>query len=344
MSSLFILIGLGLGSLLLAGLVVGRAKWRRRRLILQEDALKQIYSAEQEGRLLRLAELGERLRLSRQGSTRLVHELETAGLVKFKAGLPELTEAGERLGLHLLRGHRLWERYLSDEGHLPLEELHDQAERKEHHLSADDLEALTNHLGGPRTDPHGDPIPDVKGQFPRQERVRLPDWLPGRLAVVVHVEDEPQFALEQALLAGLLPGAVLRVLNATDEEITFETLTGQSTLARSIAAQVDVRPAVKGECLEQPSATLAGIELGMEAEVVSLSRHCTGLRRRRLLDLGFTAGVRVKAVLSNAGDEAHAYRIRDTLIALRAEEAEQVLVRPVGSRTSRHRNQQQAKP
>jgi Fe2+ transport system protein FeoA len=62
---------------------------------------------------------------------------------------------------------------------------------------------------------------------------------------------------------------------------------------------------------------------------VALSERCTGHARRRLLDLGFTAGAPVRAVLANLEDAAHAYEIRGTVIALRKEQAEQVLVRPL---------------
>jgi Fe2+ transport system protein FeoA len=73
--------------------------------------------------------------------------------------------------------------------------------------------------------------------------------------------------------------------------------------------------------------TLAELPLGEKAEVVALSQHCTGLGRRRLLDLGFTPGTRIEAVLTSAQDSAHAYRIRETLIALRREQAQDVLIR-----------------
>ncbi|MFC2968233.1 FeoA family protein [Acidimangrovimonas pyrenivorans] len=74
--------------------------------------------------------------------------------------------------------------------------------------------------------------------------------------------------------------------------------------------------------------TLAGLALGRQAEVIGLKPGCGGLMCRRLPDLGFTPGVRIAAVLSNVGGEAHAYRIRETLIALRRQQAEQVLIGP----------------
>jgi DtxR family Mn-dependent transcriptional regulator len=256
----------------------------------------------------------------------------------------ELTETGEQLGLHVLRGHRLWERYLSDDGQLPLDRLHDAAERAEHHLVAHELEALADHLGHPRIDPHGDVIPTAAGGMRPQQRTPLTDWPTDRLAVVVHVEDEPRQRLREVLRAGLQPGTVLRVVERDARAVICETSAGRYTLAPAVAASIDVRPAAEAEELKKSLATLAGLPLGDEAEVVALSERCTGLARRRLLDLGFTAGAQVRAVLANLEDAAHAYEIRGTTIALRKEQAEQVLVRPLVAHRREAGDQQRARP
>jgi DtxR family Mn-dependent transcriptional regulator len=284
------------------------------------------------------------LSLSPSSALKLAEDLEAAGYLRSHAGVLELTEMGERLGLHVLRGHRLWERYLSDEGQLPIGRLHEAAERAEHRLAAEELDALADHLGHPRTDPHGDVIPTATGEFRPQRRTPLTDWPRDSLAVVVHVEDEPPQALREALRAGLQPGTVFRVVERDAKGIVCETSAGRSTLAPAVAANIDVRAAVDSEGLGKALTTLAGLPLGEAAEVVALSERCTGLRRRRLLDLGFTAGAQVTAVLANVEDAAHAYRIRDTLIALRKEQAEQVLIRPLAPRSSQERDQQRVKP
>ena len=148
MGWLFPLIGLSIGLLLLAGFIEFGRRWRcRRQRILWEDALKQICSAKHEGRTVTCLELSGRLGLSPASTLRLTQDLEFARYVRSHAGVLELTETGEHLGLHVLRGHRLWERYLSDDSQLPLDRLHDAAERAEHHLVADELNALADHLG-----------------------------------------------------------------------------------------------------------------------------------------------------------------------------------------------------
>jgi DtxR family Mn-dependent transcriptional regulator len=172
------------------------------------------------------------------------------------------------------------------------------------------------------------------GEFRAQSRTPLTDWPRDLLAVVVHVEDEPPQALEEAVAAGLMPGTVFRVMDRDASTITCETSAGRCTVSPAIAASIDVRAAVDGERLSKPPATLADLPLGDKAEVVALSDRCTGLGRRRLLDLGFTAGATVRAVLANLEDAAHAYEIRGSVIALRKEQANQVLVRPIGLQSS----------
>lgn len=273
-----------------------------------------------------ISEIGGRLELAPDAMLTLIEELEIAGFLHSKAGILEPTETGERLGLRILRGHRFWERYLADEAQQPLDRLHDLAERAEHRLDADQIEALSDHLGHPRLDPHGDVIPAKSGEVLEQERTPLTDWPCNQLAVIVHVEDEPDQALKEALRAGLYPGTALRVVRNDAKGVICETTEGMQSITPASAAQIDVRGARDDEALRPAPATLADLVVGDTAEVLGLMDGCSGLMRRRLLDLGFTPGAEIAVVLSNVGDEAHAYRIRNTLIALRREQAEKVLV------------------
>jgi DtxR family Mn-dependent transcriptional regulator len=127
---------------------------------------------------------------------------------------------------------------------------------------------------------------------------------------------------------------MLRVVGRDANAVTCETPIGRRTVSPAVAANIDVRAATEGEHLGKPWASLAALPLGERAEVIALSDRCTGLSRRRLLDLGFTAGAMVRAVLANFEDAAHAYEIRGSVIALRKEQAEQILVRPVVAKSA----------
>jgi hypothetical protein len=98
MGWLLAVLGSIFGVLLLGGLIELVRAWRRRRRILWEDALKQISSAKQEGRLLTSADIAGRLGLSRGAMLRLARALESAGWVRSRADVLEPTEKGERLG------------------------------------------------------------------------------------------------------------------------------------------------------------------------------------------------------------------------------------------------------
>lgn len=74
-------------------------------------------------------------------------------------GTLELTEAGRHRARFLVRSHRLWETYLHRDGALPLDHLHDPAERMEHYIDPPLQEALAEQLENPRVDPHGQKIP-----------------------------------------------------------------------------------------------------------------------------------------------------------------------------------------
>lgn len=70
---------------------------------------------------------------------------------------------------------------------------------------------------------------------------------------------------------------------------------------------------------------LTALKPGERAEVVKLEAE--GYSRRRLMDLGVTPGVTIEVVIRSALREPLAYRVRDTLLALRREQAKQILVK-----------------
>lgn len=70
-----------------------------------------------------------------------------------------LTPNGRRAAESVVRAHRLWERYLGAHFDLPLDHLHEAAERLEHFLGPELQARLDRELEHPGVDPHGRPIP-----------------------------------------------------------------------------------------------------------------------------------------------------------------------------------------
>ena len=72
-----------------------------------------------------------------------------------------LTDAGWKRAMELVRNHRLWELYLTNEADYAEDHVHDDAEKIEHILGPSLIRQLENDLDFPELDPHGKPIPAV---------------------------------------------------------------------------------------------------------------------------------------------------------------------------------------
>ena len=313
------------------GLFVQIRNWRElRRRELFEDALKHIFAWEQRSQNASPESLAGGLNISQSRALRLVTGMEAKGLVHSFAGGLRLTSQGQRLALHVVRAHRLWERYLADDAGMPMARLHQAAEKAEHQLSAEKLDALDAHLGHPEHDPHGDPIPRSDGSLAAIEAVALTDWPLDQAARVAHIEDEPDVIFQQILAAGVRPGSVLRVLENSPERLVISHGEEEHRLAHVVAANIQV--AAVAPQLERPAGVkrLSELAVGTAAEVVELDSLCRGFSRRRLLDLGLTRDAKIEAALENTFGDPRAFRIRGTLIALREEQAAHVWVKVRG--------------
>ncbi|MBI4540990.1 MAG: FeoA domain-containing protein [Gemmatimonadetes bacterium] len=313
------------------GLVPRGRRWRKlHSRILVEDALKHLLRCQHAGERATLESLAGALRMGRTRLPSFVARMEASGLLRSRAGGLVLTGEGERLAVHVVRAHRLWERYLADEAGLPLDQLHRAAEREEHRISADQLEVLDAHLGHPRSDPHGDPIPTAEGEMIPHRGVPLTDWPLDEVAEVVHVEDEPEPVFHQVIAAGFRPGTVVRVLERSRERLVVSDGEAEHFLAPVVAANVHVGPVAARAGPPVGAVPLAELPEAEVGEVVGIDPAVRGLVRRRLLDLGLTPGARVRCELTPTFGEPRAFRVRGTLVALRREQAAQVWVRPAG--------------
>jgi DtxR family Mn-dependent transcriptional regulator len=258
---------------------------------------------------------------------RVLSRLQERGLVVATGQEFQLTPDGERLARQVVRAHRVLERYFADEARLPLREIHGVAERQEHTLTPGQVDALAASLGHPRRDPHGDPIPDREGRMSPPDDTPVTAWPLNRIGRITHLEDEPPLAYAQILAEGLRVGQVVRIVESTGERVVLSDGENEFKLAPAVAANVFLAPAAH---LAVPGAiSLADLPQGQPAEVLELDRACQGFSRRRLMDLGFTAGARLEPALDTFAGDPRAYRIRGTLVALRRDQARQVLVKPL---------------
>jgi DtxR family Mn-dependent transcriptional regulator len=302
------------------------ARWRRSRLLAarsqREDVLKHILKSEAGGRQPTLDSIAGALQITTGQAAELLQDLETHGLVSFEAGVLSLKPAGREMALHIVRAHRLWESYLAEQTGVAEAEWHQLAERQEHLLTPQQTEALSARLGHPLRDPHGDVIPEPRGELAEDKGQPLHAVAANTPVQFTHIEDEPETIYAQLCAQGLRPGMKGFVIEKSADRIRFWADGNEHVLAPVLANNITVvlLPDFKTEDLAEEQ-FLSGLRPGERAKVLGLTPACRGAERRRLLDLGFVAGTPVEVeMISPAGDPT-AYRVRGTVIALRREQA-----------------------
>lgn len=339
--SVLLIFILFLGALLLLaifwparGILARIQRWRLEAQRRQtEDALKYIFNQQQENHSTSIDALSGALRLTQRATLKLISQMQSQGLVEQHRDRLSLTPEGQRWALQVVRAHRLWERYLADEARVPLDQIHEMAHKLEHKSTPEQIEDLDAALGHPSRDPHGDPIPNAAGvlrQISDQDElpVALTDWEVGKRGQIVHLEDEPPVAYAQLVAEGLQVGQWVNLLERTNERITLTDGSHEIRIAPAIAANVYIRePVDEDEGLESVL-PLSKLETRAVAKIVRLDDRCQGFSRRRFLDLGLTPGTQIYPELENPFGEPRGYRVRGTLIALRKDQAEMILVEP----------------
>jgi len=325
---------LGLAALALAwtlpryGVAARLRRWRDvRHRVRVEDALKHVLAAKQRGVAATAQSVGGSLDIGASAASALIEEMEREGLIESRASALTLTAEGREYALQVVRAHRLWERYLDDETDLPLTAIHLAADRAEHRLTADQADRLDAALGHPPTDPHGDPIPTTEGRIAPFPGVPLTDCPVGDEVEVTHLEDEPPGVFETLVAAGLARGTIIRVSDRKPGQVRLEVEDRPVVLPAVAAANVHVGPPRAPESAPLDVIPLARVARGQAAEVIAIDDRVRGLTRRRLLDLGVTPGTVIRPELEPLFGRPRAFRIRETLVALRDEQAEGILVR-----------------
>ena len=286
-----------------------------------EDAIKHIYTCHRDGYQCSLDSLAGRLVISRGHAALLLSRLAELKLVKTDETGPILSNEGTKTALRLVRTHRIWEKYLAERTGIPASEWHNEAERMEHALSTEEVDALDSKLGHPPWDPHGDPIPTSVGDVPPEHGISLIGAEIGRTVEIVHLEDEPSEIYDTLLNDGIVLGDRLEILSRTDLSVTVRSGGREWAIKLIAAANVTVRYLARGEYVETNRRTLCDAGPGETVRVRSISQACQGSQRRRLLDLGIVRGTDITREFTSAAGDPIAYRIRDTLIALRNAQA-----------------------
>lgn len=291
-----------------------------------EDALKHMYKCEYVGRPCSVESVAGSAGVSRGHALQFLTRLEEMALVRADEEEFRLTDAGRDYALHIVRTHRLVERYLADRTGVAPGDWHREAERREHAFSPADTNDLAARLGHPRYDPHGDPIPTSRGELPPLTGSPLTALAAGEVGSIVHLGDEPHEVFQALSELGLSPHMPVRVLEVAAGEIRFEAGGREHALSPVLARNITVERLQGAVLPEEGADSLADVGPGSAARVVGIHPSLQGPQRRRLLDLGLVPGTLVEAELQSASGDPVAFRVRGALIALRKDQARWILV------------------
>ena len=182
--------------------------------ISKENYLKAIFEAESEGEHVISAMLAHRLAVSPPAVTMAIKRLKSDGMVSVRAeGRIELTPPGRQVALRTMMRHHLIERMLAEIFGMDWFEVHDEAERLEHVVSAQFEAKLLERLGPADLCPHGNSVVPERPEARRKRGFRL--LAEGELGKSYRISSV--YERDSALLRflderGIKPGAKVTVL------------------------------------------------------------------------------------------------------------------------------------
>ena len=210
----------------------------------EENYLKAIYKLSKSGDLVSTNNIASQMSTSAASVTDMIKRLAEKNMViyeKYKG--VELSDQGRLKATQMIRNHRLWEVFLVEKLSFTWDEVNDIAEQLEHIKSPDLIKRLEEFLGHPSFDPHGDPIPDSKGQMKRRSETTLAEVVVGTTSIVVGVKDtsSPFLQYLNKLKIGL--GSTVEVIDKLEFDGSMELRydQGSITISQMVAQNLFVK-------------------------------------------------------------------------------------------------------
>jgi DtxR family transcriptional regulator, Mn-dependent transcriptional regulator len=189
----------------------------------EENYIKAIFHLQQQDGMVTTNELAAELQTRPASVTDMMKKLKVKKLLNYQPyqGF-RLTGEGTKVALGIIRRHRLWEYFLSEKLKFSWDEVHEVAEHLEHVTSKKLIDKLDEYLGFPRTDPHGDPIPDANGKIEVSKKICLTDLPLNTPATVSNVSDQSSQILELLEHKKIAIGTKLEIKKKFDFDNSIE--------------------------------------------------------------------------------------------------------------------------
>jgi len=192
----------------------------------EENYLKAIYKLiEKDGEVVTTNAIAEKINTKAASVTDMLKKLSVKKLINYqKYQGVTLTNKGEKAALNIIRKHRLWEMFLVEKFNFKWDEVHDVAEQLEHIQSEKLIEELDKFLNYPKTDPHGDPIPDPKGKLHVQRSKLLAQFNKDDTCIMTGVVDHSSAFLQYLAKIGLMLGNEIKIKEIIEFDKSLQIL------------------------------------------------------------------------------------------------------------------------
>jgi DtxR family Mn-dependent transcriptional regulator len=188
--------------------------------------------------------IAEMMETKASSVTDMLKKLAEKDLVNYKRyqGV-SLTENGKLAAKMIVRKHRLWEVFLVEKFDFSWDEVHDIAEQLEHIKSEQLINRLDDFLGNPTEDPHGDPIPDAKGQIKKIEKQLLSELPENKTGICVGVKDTSSDFLKYLDKQEISLGSKIEIIGkeAFDLSLKIRVDGKELTISNKIASNLFVK-------------------------------------------------------------------------------------------------------
>ncbi|MFV5687276.1 metal-dependent transcriptional regulator [Flavobacterium sp. ZT3R25] len=185
--------------------------------------------------------IAEKMETKASSVTDMLKKLAEKDLVNYvKYQGVSLTDKGTLSAKMIVRKHRLWEVFLVDKLDFSWDEVHDIAEQLEHIKSEKLINKLDDFLGNPTEDPHGDPIPNAKGQIIKTEKQLLSELTVDQTGICVGVKDSSADFLKYLDKQGIALGSKIEIISkeSFDLSLKIKVDSKEMTISNKIAANL----------------------------------------------------------------------------------------------------------
>ncbi len=304
----------------------------------KEDIMKFLYKKSKENQKVNFESLQLFSKIKTNKLTKILEEMLKERKIKYDEDNIKLTLDGEKEAKEIIQKHRRIEKYLFEETSIDVEEIHDVAEKQEHN---EEIKINTKNTYE-CIDPHGDIITGQETlSYPLLKIIKDIKNIE-QIYKITHIEDEPKEIYKKIVCLDLSPFDYIKIKNISSNSITLLTDKGKIIeLDYITAGNIFVNKEENEEITKMfeeieknitKITTLNELKLKEKGKIIALSFYIRGEERRRLMELGFIKGSLIEPIYNNMlGKDPRVYKIKNTMIALREEQARKIYVMKVNS-------------